>query len=558
MSACVALLASIPLYIKHNSYQLATGPDHHDKLTDTVVLPGTIGTMYQPAADDGVVWGACLLPLVLSAKAIDLGSVEACGLSIDTAIAMAVAMGAAFAIASLGAFLQQRRGEQAQMRSWVWVLWAMIVVIVAVDRDMGSFLTTLAGLLVAVVGQSVVTKYVVRSLAKGFTLGEAAVVAQALVLVAMDFAVRLWSSGEAYEDIGVVCLEAAVLGLLAMARVLASVFNVPAVSVIGSHKPTDNGSMAAVATFAAIVGAFGSASLLLVAFICRVNPVWWVVQTVLGSPTHLLTIAYWVALLAIGSGLYALAATTSFANSHSKLVLHIKRKSYHLLATLMFVPGFLVSPQLLHLGFTVALVGFALVECVRVFGIGPLAGPIRVFISKFVDHRDAGRLVTSHFYLLFGCALPVWLGGSSPVACLAGVLSLGIGDAVASLVGMRLGRVRWPGSPKTVEGTAGFVFSMFAVIQCIRVGLGDSASVGSWLPLLMLLAVSGILEAFTEQNDNLMIPMFMYAAVHAMSTPAGLDVVRLGPASMVAFAVVLPDVIDAIKQRSITGFAFGQ
>ncbi|KAJ1952351.1 dolichol kinase [Linderina pennispora] len=554
MGACVALLASIPLYIKHNSYQLATGPDHHDKVTDTVVLPGTTGAMYRPAADDGVVWGACLLPLVLSAKAIDqTAEIEPRGLSVGFAIAVAVAMSTAFAVSSLSAFLQQRRGEQVRWTPLVYVSWAAI----AVAADWNGLSVGLVAILLAVVAQSLVTVYVARSLAKSFTLGEAAVVAQTVVLVAMDFAARVWSSGKPYEDIGVVCLEAAVLGLLAMARVLASAFTEPA-SVIGSHRPVDNSSMAAVAKFAGIVGMFGSASLVSVAYIARVNPVGWVLQMVLGSTDHLLTIAYWVGLLIVGGGVYALAANTmAFGSRQSKLALHVKRKSYHLLATLMFVPGFLAAPQLLHLGFTVALVGFVLVECVRLFGIGPLASPMRDFFANFVDHRDAGCLVTSHFYLLFGCALPVWLGGSSPVACLAGVLSLGVGDAVASLVGMRLGRVRWPGSPKTIEGTAGFVLSMFAAIQLIRARLDGPSSAGG-LSFLLLSAVAGVLEAFTEQNDNLVIPLFMYAGAHAMSTGAGLDIVRLGPASLVAFAVVLPDVIDAAKQHSITGLASSQ
>lgn len=47
---------------------------------------------------------------------------------------------------------------------------------------------------------------------------------------------------------------------------------------------------------------------------------------------------------------------------------------------------------------------------------------------------------------------------SSPhtfLPALAGVLVLGIGDAVASLVGSYWGRHHWPGSPKTYEGTLG-------------------------------------------------------------------------------------------------------
>ncbi|KAI8325171.1 hypothetical protein GQ54DRAFT_255139 [Martensiomyces pterosporus] len=217
----------------------------------------------------------------------------------------------------------------------------------------------------------------------------------------------------------------------------------------------------------------------------------------------------------------------------------------------MFVPGYIFAPRLLHVGFTVALVGFVLVECLRVFGIGPWGGPIQDFIRKFTDHRDAGSMVTSHFYLLYGCALPVWLGGSSVVACLSGVLSLGVADAAASLVGMRFGRVRWPGTPKTVEGTAGFVLSLLAATEAVCLLSSSSrpsaASSVGWVEFLALSTISGVLEALTEQNDNLVIPLFMYTATHALVNAGGgvLGIVTLRSALFVAAALAMPHMLLA-------------
>ncbi|CAG8487057.1 15377_t:CDS:2 [Racocetra fulgida] len=42
---------------------------------------------------------------------------------------------------------------------------------------------------------------------------------------------------------------------------------------------------------------------------------------------------------------------------------------------------------------------------------------------------------------------------------MSGILTLGLGDAMASIIGKRYGRRRWPGTSKTVEGTIAFIIS---------------------------------------------------------------------------------------------------
>jgi hypothetical protein len=53
-----------------------------------------------------------------------------------------------------------------------------------------------------------------------------------------------------------------------------------------------------------------------------------------------------------------------------------------------------------------------------------------VFLSEFLDHKDSGTAILSHFYLLTGCAISLWLEGSSRILEYTGVLSLGVGDAM--------------------------------------------------------------------------------------------------------------------------------
>lgn len=79
-------------------------------------------------------------------------------------------------------------------------------------------------------------------------------------------------------------------------------------------------------------------------------------------------------------------------------------------------------------------------------------------MNAFTDHRDSDLLIVSHFSLLLGCALPIWMSSGyndRPLAPFAGILSLGIGDTMASMVGHKYGVLRWSKTgKKTIEGTA--------------------------------------------------------------------------------------------------------
>ena len=70
---------------------------------------------------------------------------------------------------------------------------------------------------------------------------------------------------------------------------------------------------------------------------------------------------------------------------------------------------------------------------------------VSTYMKKFIDERDRGSLIVTHTYLLLGLALPLFL--DAQVCCeeseeklhgvWAGVLAVGVGDAVASIIGRR-------------------------------------------------------------------------------------------------------------------------
>ncbi|KAG0269139.1 hypothetical protein DFQ27_004712 [Actinomortierella ambigua] len=237
--------------------------------------------------------------------------------------------------------------------------------------------------------------------------------------------------------------------------------------------------------------------------------------------------------------------------------LNNRRKFYHALAVIMFTPGFLFDKPFMHLAFSVAVASMVFLEYIRYFAVYPIGKEIHLFLVGFLDDRDRGPIILSHLYLLIGCAAPVWLAGQDVLAGLSGIFALGFGDAMASIVGRRWGRHRWPGTVKTVEGTAAFVASILLAAGVIQVLLwlfvqdqtlspvldglirmqippglaavmAESESHGMVLRVLGTmvlgaigaiarygLAVSGaaMLEAVSEQNDNLVIPVAMLAVV---------------------------------------------
>jgi dolichol kinase len=208
------------------------------------------------------------------------------------------------------------------------------------------------------------------------------------------------------------------------------------------------------------------------------SPVEWIVDFLTERPIRLGLLAYWAALTACSTGVIGAVRT--------RMPLILVRKLYHALAVLLFLPGILIERELMRLAFAVALALFLALEYIRMAGAQPLQRWLTSFLERYTDARDAGPLITTHIYLLLGCALPVLatpvetmlpLGAASSVLPpMAGVLALGVGDSVASYVGTRFGRTRWAGTLKTVEGTV-------AAVSAIMVGAGalcvGSAALGT-------------------------------------------------------------------------------
>ena len=83
-------------------------------------------------------------------------------------------------------------------------------------------------------------------------------------------------------------------------------------------------------------------------------------------------------------------------------------QGYHILAMALFTPALLLEPQLLAISLAIASALLIVVEVARVGGVPFLGARIHAFMTAFIDSRDAGALLVSHFSLLAGACL-IWL-----------------------------------------------------------------------------------------------------------------------------------------------------
>ncbi|KAL8089887.1 hypothetical protein AgCh_039372 [Apium graveolens] len=242
------------------------------------------------------------------------------------------------------------------------------------------------------------------------------------------------------------------------------------------------------------------------------HPLLWVFNFVFSEPLKRLSLCiYWVFVI------YASVLRFYNISKSSKIERILLRKYYHLMAVLMFVPALILQPKFLNLAFGAALAAFLMLEIIRVWRIWPLGHLVHQFLNAFTDHRDSDLLIVSHFSLLLGCALPIWMSSGfndRPLAPFAGILSLGIGDTMASMVGHKYGVLRWSKTgKKTIEGTAAGITSVLAACSILLPILATTGYIFTqhWFSLLLAVTLSGLLEAYTAQLDNAFIPLVFYS-----------------------------------------------
>lgn len=196
------------------------------------------------------------------------------------------------------------------------------------------------------------------------------------------------------------------------------------------------------------------------------------------------------------------------------------RKIFHILIVLVFVPGLIYQCMFLFIATVLALAIFIGLETVRLVELPPFHAPLEAAVKTFIDEKDAGIVALTPIYLLVGCSTPLWIhpapcdltdsAGHDLLKLSAGVLSVGIGDMVASIVGSKMGRHKWPGSVKSVEGTVANICSQILVVLAfvaLKLVVLDSLK---WAYVGVAVILNALVEAYTTQVDNLVLPLLTY------------------------------------------------
>jgi len=293
--------------------------------------------------------------------------------------------------------------------------------------------------------------------------------------------------------------------------------------------------------------ALAAAALVLALGVCFVlieratgcNGALWLVKFAL-TPLHCCVMAWWAAVLLCVVPFVHVAKKRSAASSVRAVVRKgavpkiVVRKAFHAVAILLFLPAILLDLHFTAIACAGALLVLLCVDFLRAVRAPLVGGALHRYMVQFTDERDTGALILTHVYLLVGCATPMWAAvaleasgmhlGSVSQALLAagGLVSVGVGDSAAAVVGTLYGSTRWPGSRKTVQGTAAAAASMFLCTALLQAALswggagggGGLFLSGAGLPQLAALAAFiAAVETFCDTSDNLLLPLQWVFAV---------------------------------------------
>lgn len=243
------------------------------------------------------------------------------------------------------------------------------------------------------------------------------------------------------------------------------------------------------------------------------NAVTWLINYVSNDEDRLHIISVWAALSTI-------VIPIAFWSAHY-FYLNTRRKFWHalIIVFLCFTPKILFD----QIEFTlISLLGtiivFVIIEALRYNKVSFLGEFLYETLQKFQDSKDIeGPLNLSYIYLLVGTTIPIvydYLVNKEKVSIIrySGLIALGVGDSLASIIGKRFGTIKWKGGDKTVQGSIAFVVSVFGCFFGINYYLKDVTNyipIGNWENLFVTVLLAGLLEGTSDINDNCLIPIFI-------------------------------------------------
>jgi dolichol kinase len=175
------------------------------------------------------------------------------------------------------------------------------------------------------------------------------------------------------------------------------------------------------------------------------------------------------------------------------------RKTFHMLSLVYLAAYYLIGYPLILKWLSGWAVVVVAVETARLYLPGFNDYLFKLF--RGLSRPEERGHYSGVFHTTIGALAVIWLFGDRPAYVAAGIWCVSLGDAAAALVGKAIGRLRLPGSKKSVEGsTACFVVCAAA---CLAVGFPPLAAAAGALAA----TVVELLPTTWFFNDNLWMPL---------------------------------------------------
>lgn len=301
-------------------------------------------------------------------------------------------------------------------------------------------------------------------------------------------------------------------------------------------------------------------------FLSGRSPVSWILDFLLfNSSDRLYLCLLWCCLIIL------FVLSSKVIAVYSKLPKFCNRKLFHLLIIIIIAPGIFLErySAFTNLSIGVAFCAFLVLEAFRIMILIPSGRDwITLYYTLFEDeNRDCRFWISSNITLLFGCAIPIflWAYWSDVPSCPSdidygeyssrktvnfcnytpdtikwenwndhqkllksleillphlGWITVGVGDSFAAIIGSQCGVHKWPGTNRTIEGTcAMFLSTLLTALLVMYVTIeeknarfydhvGQLLSPSTIIPVVVTLLLTSLTEAFTTENDNIVLPLF--------------------------------------------------
>ncbi|XP_057654166.1 dolichol kinase [Diorhabda carinulata] len=385
-----------------------------------------------------------------------------------------------------------------------WTVIAFLIITLLFHISLGKDLVfSLFGSLFSTILYFCIYKCILMKFKECFTLGEAGIISQSLILFLYFTIINVInhiSQSMVFKSNMQVATLIIQLGLLGIGMIAY-------ISYLFAIRST-------IIFYTVFIGIITTIIIIPLHILLQRSPVLWIYDQMTEDWTTIKLILYWIfcsgiAVLAISNQIfYARKASTG------------TRKIFHLLAVAVYIPGLLYRCSFLYLASGVVLGIFIALEILRLLRMPPIGIHLQDGFVVFNDEKD-GPLALTPVYLLAGCSLPLWIHPSpcditdsasfNLVPLLSGILSIGVGDTAASIIGSTYGKFFWPGSKKTIEGTVACMLAQIGLLYILIffgfIQLMSSVEIGK---LFFAIFVTSLVEAKTTQVDNLVLPFLMY------------------------------------------------